>query len=68
MLKIFRSEKEYCQTSIAPGEYETDSKSFLKFACTNGYIHVKELQLEGKKNMNVSDFLRGYRFSTDIEK
>ena len=42
--------------------YETDGKTFLKFACANGYIDVKELQLEGKKKMTVEEFLRGYRF------
>ena len=28
----------------------------------DGYIHVKDIQLEGKKRMSVEDFLRGYRF------
>ncbi|MEO8862288.1 MAG: methionyl-tRNA formyltransferase, partial [Ginsengibacter sp.] len=36
-------------------------KSFLKFACKNGYISIKELQLEGKKKINIEDFLRGWR-------
>lgn len=62
MLKIYRSEKEYKQPSISTGEFETDKKTYLKFACNNGYINVKELQLEGKKKMNIEDFLRGYRF------
>ena len=61
-LKIFRSEKEFTPISIAPGMHETDGKSFLKFACADGYILAKELQLEGKKKMNIEDFLRGYRF------
>jgi methionyl-tRNA formyltransferase len=61
MLKIYRSEKEYQQPSISPGEWETDKKSYLKFATKDGYLLVKELQLEGKKKMNVEDFLRGYR-------
>jgi methionyl-tRNA formyltransferase len=62
MLKIFRSEKEIQTPSSKPGEFETDGKTFLKFACSNGYIHVKELQLEGKKKMSTEDFLRGYKF------
>ena len=60
-LKIYRSDKEYKQPSIPAGQFDTDQKSYLKFACTNGYVLVKELQLEGKKKMNVEDFLRGYR-------
>jgi methionyl-tRNA formyltransferase len=61
-VKIYRSEKEERDPSIPVGEFQTDKKSFLKFACTDGYIHVKELQLEGKKKMLVDEFLRGYRF------
>jgi methionyl-tRNA formyltransferase len=63
MLKIYRSEKEYKQPTIAAGNFETDGKTFLKFACSDGFILVKELQLEGKKKMNVADFLRGYKFA-----
>jgi methionyl-tRNA formyltransferase len=61
-LKIYRTQKESLPTESAPGAYETDRKTFLKFACKNGYVFAKELQLEGKKKMTVEDFLRGYRF------
>jgi len=61
-LKIYRSEKEIIPITSVPGKYKTDGKTFLKFACSNGYVHVKELQLEGKKKMLTEDFLRGYRF------
>jgi methionyl-tRNA formyltransferase len=62
MLKIYYSQKEIITPKINAGEYETDGKTFLKFACSNGFIHIKELQLEGKKRILVEDFLRGYRF------
>jgi methionyl-tRNA formyltransferase len=73
VLKIYRSEKEASPNPSrslraeqskggAYGSFETDGKSFLKFACSNGYILVKELQLEGKKKMQIDEFLRGYRF------
>jgi methionyl-tRNA formyltransferase len=62
LLKIYRSEKESKQSTISPGEFQTDGKTFLQFACSDGFIVVKELQLEGKKKMNVQDFLRGYKF------
>jgi methionyl-tRNA formyltransferase len=61
-LKIFRSEKEYGKPASSPGSFETDKKSSLKFACSDGWLQVKELQLEGKKKMMIEDFLRGYRF------
>ena len=61
MLKIYKAMR---QEGLKPSDvlYETDGKTFLKFACANGYIDVKELQLEGKKKMTVEEFLRGYRF------
>lgn len=60
-LKIYKSEKVEKEPVIPPGEAETDGKSFLRFACADGYISVKELQLEGKKRLGVEEFLRGYR-------
>ncbi len=62
MLKIYRSEKEISKPALKPGECESDHKNFLKFSCVNGYIHLKEVQLEGKKKMMIEDFLKGYRF------
>ncbi|MGE5107921.1 MAG: methionyl-tRNA formyltransferase, partial [Sphingobacteriales bacterium] len=61
MLKIYRSKKEITTPKINMSEYETDGKAYLKFACADGYVHVLELQLEGKKKMMIEDFLRGYR-------
>ncbi len=60
--KIFMSEKESSLPIDKAGTYKTDGKTFLKFACADGFVLVKELQLEGKKRMSVEDFLRGYRF------
>lgn len=63
MLKIYKSEKISDQAvSSKPGRYETDNKTFLRFACADGFIAVKELQLEGKRKMTIEEFLRGYRF------
>lgn len=60
-LKIYKAKKEVIKPLIAPGNFETDKKTFLKFACANGYICIAELQLEGKKKMSVQDFLRGFK-------
>ena len=77
MMKIYRSKKEtgrgasgdlnhadqnvQAGETVPTGNYLTDGKTYLKFACSNGYVQVLELQLEGKKKMLVEDFLRGYR-------
>ena len=61
-LKIFAGEKLLDKPDISAGTFKTDEKNFLQFACTNGYISVTTLQLEGKKKMEIKEFLRGYRF------
>lgn len=62
-LKIYKGAKEMKLSAGGPGAHTTDGKTFLKFACADGWLHIKELQLEGKKRMSVEEFLRGYRFS-----
>jgi len=62
MLKIYKSKKEIATPTVASGGFLTDNKTYLKFAAANGYIHVTEIQLEGKKKMLIDEFLRGYRF------
>jgi methionyl-tRNA formyltransferase len=60
-IKIFKSSIEYAAVLSDLGNFETDNKTFLKIACLNGYLHVLELQVEGKKRMFIEDFLRGFR-------
>ena len=63
LLKIYRSKKEITLHNLPPGTPETDGKTYLKFAAANGFIHVLDIQLEGKKRLLTEDFLRGYRFA-----
>ena len=60
-LKIFSCNKITEQPTQETGSFITDHKTYLRFVCSNGYIDVKELQLEGKKRMPVEDFLKGFR-------
>lgn len=60
-LKIFKATLEENTSAINPGEYQTDGKTYLKFSGANGFISVKDLQLEGKKRMKIDEFLRGIR-------
>lgn len=61
IMKIFSAEREPNSTATQPGTFLTDNKTYLKFACADGYISVLEIQLEGKKKMKVDEFLRGVR-------
>jgi methionyl-tRNA formyltransferase len=62
MLKIFETEKQYCSHNYQPGSIDTDKKTYFRIATTDGYLNIRSLQLAGKKRMEVTDFLRGYRF------
>jgi methionyl-tRNA formyltransferase len=60
-LKIFRSMIERTAPLLPPGQYETDHKKYLRFAASDGYLYINELQLEGKRRMTVEEFLKGFR-------
>ncbi len=63
-LKIFSAQKQ-AGTPAATGTHTSDQKTYLQFACADGFLRITDLQLEGKKRMKVEDFLRGYRFHPD---
>ncbi|WP_085471638.1 methionyl-tRNA formyltransferase [Sphingobacterium psychroaquaticum] len=62
VLKIYETEKSEKIEGLAPGAYHTDHKNYLAFATANGSIRIKSLQIEGKRRMQIDEFLRGYRF------
>ena len=61
--KILAAEKRPSQPAVRPGAIDSDHKTFLHFACRDGWIEAREVQLEGKKKMGIADFLRGYHFT-----
>lgn len=60
-MKIFSSSIVKDAVKKAPGSLLTDNKTFLRFAALDGILDIHELQLEGRKRMSTTDFLRGYR-------
>lgn len=59
-LKIFRGIFEKKEHSKSAGEIEISKNSFQIFV-KDGVYFPKEVQLEGKKRMNVQDFLNGFQ-------
>jgi methionyl-tRNA formyltransferase len=60
VFKIFGSEKtELKKIKGAPGEYKTDNKTFLHIQTGGSPIAITELQMQGKKRMDIESFLRG---------
>jgi len=59
-LKVFKTQKEVCAHEYGAGTLVTDNKSFLKVSTLDGFVHLLELQLAGKKRMETKAFLNGY--------
>ncbi len=60
-IKIFDAGTETAEHKFETGSVHTDNRTYLKYACKDGFISVKEMQLEGKTRMKIADFLRGYK-------
>jgi len=60
-LKIYAAEKVNLKGKA--GEILSDGKSYLAIATADGALSIKELQLSGKKRMDVKTFLLGFRDS-----
>ncbi len=61
--KILESQPEIEQHNMKPGTILSDGKHFIKISCTNGFLNIASLQLEGKKRMSTVELLRGLRIS-----
>jgi len=61
IVKVYQSHFEKKETGQAPGTFDTDRKTYLRFAAGDGWVYFDELQQEGKKRLPVGDFLRGLR-------
>ncbi len=62
-LKILKARPETGSHSYPAGHLVTDGRTYLKFATPDGFIDVLELQLQGRKRLQITDFVRGYHFS-----
>jgi methionyl-tRNA formyltransferase len=64
-VKIFKSTIEIIEHTSPIASIITDSKQYIKVAVKNGYLHIHELQIAGKKKMAVSELLRGFSLKGD---
>ncbi|MBO5133978.1 MAG: methionyl-tRNA formyltransferase [Bacteroidaceae bacterium] len=61
VLKVYATEKEFCQVSEPVGRLLSSEDGGLKVVLADGYLHLKTIQLAGKKRMDIADFMRGFR-------
>ena len=64
-LKVFFGEMRYDLPKAAPGTVLSDGKTFFAVATADGAIAITDLQLAGKKRMDVKSFLLGFRNPTE---
>lgn len=60
--KILRTDKvDASEFSSSPNNqpYITDNKNYLYFMTSDGYIAVREIQMQGKRKMSIEEFFRG---------
>lgn len=62
ILKVFETGKEFCNPEIPVGTVVTDGKKSAKIALKDGFIHLKSVQVAGKKRMEIGELLRGMHF------
>ena len=60
-LKVFFGEMRYDLPKAAPGTVLSDGKTYFAVATADGAIAITDLQLAGKKRMDVKAFLLGFR-------
>ena len=58
-MKIYEVSKELCSPTHPVGTLVCDGKKILKVAVLDGYIHLDQVQLAGKKRMPAADLMRG---------
>ncbi len=64
-IKIFKAGKVILRHDEPVGSIETDGKKILRIAARDGYLDVLNLQLAGKRQLQTTEFLRGF---PEIEK
>ena len=65
-VKLYAVDKEIASHQMELGALITE-KNTLKVACSGGYIHIKEIQLPGKRKMEVKALLNGFQFSEEAK-
>ena len=64
--KIYKAAYRLNSHKYAPGTIISDRKTSLNVATTDGYLELKEIQMSGKKRMDIRVFLNGYNVEEEI--
>ncbi|MCF0177234.1 MAG: methionyl-tRNA formyltransferase, partial [Bacteroidales bacterium] len=61
VVKIYEASEVSESSGKEPGTISTDGKSYLEIACGEGALRITSLQMAGKKRLEVTEFLKGFR-------
>jgi methionyl-tRNA formyltransferase len=59
-LQVYNASLEAAEHNHTAGTYISDGKKFLKVAVKDGYINLKQIKIQGKKQMPAAALLNGY--------
>ena len=65
-VKLLLSDFEVEINSLEIGSIVTDNKTHLKIATNDGFISILQLQMEGKKAMDIKSFLAGFQITNNF--
>ncbi|NNF74514.1 MAG: methionyl-tRNA formyltransferase [Flavobacteriaceae bacterium] len=65
-IKIYKAERIESENKAEAGSIQADKKSLL-VACDDGWISILELQLAGKRKMDIKSLLNGYAFASEAK-
>jgi methionyl-tRNA formyltransferase len=60
VVKVYAATTGIKQHNLEAGSIETDGKNYLKIVADGGYMEILELQLQARRKMSTTDFLRGF--------
>ncbi|ADV42081.1 methionyl-tRNA formyltransferase [Bacteroides helcogenes] len=67
VVKVFETEKMEITHQLVPGILQTDEKTYIRVAATDGFIGIRTLQLPGKKRLRTDELLRGFRLTEEFK-
>jgi methionyl-tRNA formyltransferase len=64
LVKIYKSRTEYFKNIENTGIIESDGKSYMAIHHPEGRIFIEQIQAPGRKQLAISEFLRGFSLLT----
>lgn len=64
-LKVFKTHYVIEKHNEIVGYSDTDNRTYMRFACLDGWLYFDDVQLEGKKRLPINEFLNGFKIKNE---